>query len=463
MISRSRRRYTSGSLENLFLQHSAQVTSCYDQIHAAFSQQDNESLDGDATTAVQYSSCTTPSGSRRWGRSVYLSENDTHDTDSSLNFGVCSIFQDDSDANSFGAHVWDSDVSLDGGSYIENELQTHLDGLGDHETDTDVDPMNAGLYHFYSDGAEDVEEVGDFMWEGMDDEDNTVTALGFDTQLHRSLTESIVTLDWVPIFSPQVEDARYGQVPSVFANMELPELQNYNSLPRDSIGTRGFDELIESLAETEDSRKVARPAAVSFIHTLPQIIIQDHVTLSDLTCAICKDSLLVGTLVNQLPCFHLYHSYCILPWLNTQNSCPLCRYELPTDDADYEDKKQSDRSILYVNIVDEQEIGEENDSSVVDDAEAEFHRIRGEHDRHDNATVVSTGQAGARRFLAAAPVVGIASIVLLLYFGNNVRNRRSTCPHNHVGALGLHANDCLQSQAPGVRDNIRTSRWWSSF
>ncbi len=37
-----------------------------------------------------------------------------------------------------------------------------------------------------------------------------------------------------------------------------------------------------------------------------------------------------------LPCGHMFHEGCVTKWLGIHNTCPLCRFELPTDNADYE-------------------------------------------------------------------------------------------------------------------------------
>jgi hypothetical protein len=57
-------------------------------------------------------------------------------------------------------------------------------------------------------------------------------------------------------------------------------------------------------------------------------------------CLICAEAYEIGCVVTPLPCGHLYHSTCVTDWLCRQCTCPVCRYEIPTDNADYEAGRQ---------------------------------------------------------------------------------------------------------------------------
>ncbi|GMP86552.1 hypothetical protein CsSME_00039283 [Camellia sinensis var. sinensis] len=46
------------------------------------------------------------------------------------------------------------------------------------------------------------------------------------------------------------------------------------------------------------------------------------------TCPVCLEEFGEGTEVTSMPCCHLFHHGCIVPWLKSHNSCPMCRYQI---------------------------------------------------------------------------------------------------------------------------------------
>lgn len=49
------------------------------------------------------------------------------------------------------------------------------------------------------------------------------------------------------------------------------------------------------------------------------------------TCTVCCDKIELGKKGMFMPCGHIYHPDCLNPWLEVNNSCPVCRFELPKE------------------------------------------------------------------------------------------------------------------------------------
>ncbi|GLT29819.1 hypothetical protein SLA2020_046620 [Shorea laevis] len=123
----------------------------------------------------------------------------------------------------------------------------------------------------------------------------------------------------------------------------------------------GLEQLIQQLMENDPNRRGTPPAAKSAINSLPSVKITGEIMNSEMNhCAVCKDEFEEGTEAKQIPCKHLYHEDCILPWLKMHNSCPVCRYELPTEDEDYNRRMQAGHGSGVSSSGDERNSGGEN-------------------------------------------------------------------------------------------------------
>lgn len=89
-----------------------------------------------------------------------------------------------------------------------------------------------------------------------------------------------------------------------------------------------LEELIEHLSLTEN--RGPPPAPRSAIDAMPTVKITQMHLRGDSQCPVCTDRFELGSEARQMPCNHIYHSDCIVPWLVQHNSCPVCRHELPS-------------------------------------------------------------------------------------------------------------------------------------
>jgi E3 ubiquitin-protein ligase AIP2 len=137
------------------------------------------------------------------------------------------------------------------------------------------------------------------------------------------------------------------------------------------------------------------PASKEVVANLPVVDLNEEILEklgSESECAVCRENLVVGDKMQELPCKHLFHPPCLKPWLvsiafllhhvlihlhkhyfssgycdsfiviyyyngmvmfeafdiilywqDEHNSCPVCRYELRTDDHEYESRKEREK------------------------------------------------------------------------------------------------------------------------
>ncbi|XP_015379001.1 PREDICTED: E3 ubiquitin-protein ligase RNF181-like, partial [Diuraphis noxia] len=62
--------------------------------------------------------------------------------------------------------------------------------------------------------------------------------------------------------------------------------------------------------------------------------------LIDEQCRICLCQYQPNDEALNMPCNHIFHENCLKTWLEKSNFCPLCKFELKTDNEMYELYKQ---------------------------------------------------------------------------------------------------------------------------
>ena len=93
------------------------------------------------------------------------------------------------------------------------------------------------------------------------------------------------------------------------------------------VGTTVPPTVMVSAAAGESLRRLAATAAASG----GSVAVSLFRSAATSDCAVCCESYALGDAVISLPCLHVFHEKCVLPWLARRNTCPCCRFELPLD------------------------------------------------------------------------------------------------------------------------------------
>ncbi|XP_058107688.1 E3 ubiquitin-protein ligase SIRP1-like isoform X2 [Magnolia sinica] len=123
----------------------------------------------------------------------------------------------------------------------------------------------------------------------------------------------------------------FNQAVILQGSFDLNQTQNQNHHPSDgSLGDYfigpSLDLLLQHLAENDSTRYGTPPARKEAVESMPNVKVGEN-----LRCSVCLDDFELGSEAKEMPCKHKFHSGCILPWLELHSSCPVCRFQMPTD------------------------------------------------------------------------------------------------------------------------------------
>ncbi|KJA28402.1 hypothetical protein HYPSUDRAFT_33773 [Hypholoma sublateritium FD-334 SS-4] len=94
-----------------------------------------------------------------------------------------------------------------------------------------------------------------------------------------------------------------------------------------------LDEIISQIMENSSAHRPV-PAPEETIAKLPREILMEGSATLEQDCAVCKEQFKLQTedpdeqIVVTLPCKHPFHQPCIIPWLTSSGTCPVCRFAL---------------------------------------------------------------------------------------------------------------------------------------
>ena len=106
---------------------------------------------------------------------------------------------------------------------------------------------------------------------------------------------------------------------------------------------REFENLERQASEMNQAVATTAVASQEFVNTLEEVNVTSEMVSEGLECAICMEAFKENEKCVKLPCtdhphyFHYGHegSECsgIKPWLQRNNTCPVCRTEFPTENV----------------------------------------------------------------------------------------------------------------------------------
>jgi hypothetical protein len=100
--------------------------------------------------------------------------------------------------------------------------------------------------------------------------------------------------------------------------------------------------MLTSLLESDPSVQGTPPASDEAIAALERVNVAPRsADDKDMpSCAVCTEQYEVNEPARKMPCGHVFHGDCVVPWLRNHCTCPMCRHEIGSNSPAYEHEKQ---------------------------------------------------------------------------------------------------------------------------
>lgn len=159
-------------------------------------------------------------------------------------------------------------------------------------------------------------------------------AAGFTNPLEAFLQQVITNMVAGGLEAPQGMGGRQNvrfQGPVI--EFPFPLVQLLHGNPGDyAWGSGGLDAVITQLLNNLDPAGPP-PMPADDIKKLAKVEISEEQVSKNLQCSVCMEDFILEESVRQLPCSHLYHNDCIIPWLEMHGTCPICRKVFGRDNS----------------------------------------------------------------------------------------------------------------------------------
>mmetsp|Transcript_25829 Transcript_25829/g.49043 ORF Transcript_25829/g.49043 Transcript_25829/m.49043 type:complete len:241 (-) Transcript_25829:157-879(-) len=131
-------------------------------------------------------------------------------------------------------------------------------------------------------------------------------------------------------------DADHNPLQAMSAPLPYPEESSFYTSGNESLEQRMVARAQTlSMNESVVSAQSNHPTPQRVRSALPTLVVDRKFRWSQCAsesrdCSICCYEITKGDTVRKLPCKHIFHQDCLMPWLEQQDFCPVCRVAVAT-------------------------------------------------------------------------------------------------------------------------------------